>query len=146
MESVRKILLVPLKETTGTINQDSRFPGQARTPDVQNTKQTLQTQHHKLYMIHDPSIIRIYTIMVPTMHVSILGISSDFILYFNVSNLCISNPRRWSYGLPKHVGLHCVYKIILICSFVGTIIVYNTTFGTTCKQTCTQKSLYRRPR
>jgi hypothetical protein len=31
-------------------------------------------------------------------------------------------------GWPKHVGVHCVYKLISVylCAFIGTIIVYGT--------------------
>ena len=38
-----KIILVPLTATTNTLDQDSLFPDRDRTPDVQNTKQILQT-------------------------------------------------------------------------------------------------------
>jgi len=45
---------------------------------------------------------------------------------FNVSNLCTLPPWWWPNSWPTHVGVHWVYKLILIylCVFVGTIILY----------------------
>ena len=42
---------------------------------------------------------------------------------FNVSNLCILHPWRWSLGWFKHVGVYCVHKVIWIYlnESVGTI-------------------------
>ena len=39
-----KALIVPLKETTSTLQQDSRIPGRDQTPNVQNTKQNTTSQ------------------------------------------------------------------------------------------------------
>jgi hypothetical protein len=44
----------------------------------------------------------------------------------DTKNLCILHSRRWPHGWPKHVEVHCVYKLISIylCASVCTIIVY----------------------
>jgi hypothetical protein len=50
----------------------------------------------------------------------------SFILYCSLPSPCILLPWRWPHIWLKHVGVHCVYKLILtyLCAFVGTIIVY----------------------
>ena len=44
---------------------------------------------------------------------------------FNVSNLSILYSWWWTHSWPKHVGVYCVYNIILLymCAFLGAITV-----------------------
>ena len=36
---------------------------------------------------------------------------------FNIPCICFLYPWRWSHGLPKHVTVHCVYKLTLMCIY-----------------------------
>jgi hypothetical protein len=54
---------------------------------------------------------------------------------FNISNLCVLHPLRWPHGWPKHVGVHFVYKLILIYSQIRDS--WNNTQNTQCTFVCT---------
>jgi hypothetical protein len=53
------------------------------------------------------------------LHLYIVSYTFIILFYmFNVSDLCILPPWRWSNSWPKHAGVHCVYKLILIHLYV----------------------------